>query len=382
MSGRKLLVIAGEASGDLHGGKLIEALLAADPSLKIAGIGGDRMQAAGMTLIRHIRETCFMGFAEVVRHLGKIRRTFAEVMHYAREEQPELAVLIDYPGFNLRLGKRLKALGTPVFYYIAPQVWAWHESRAQKMAAFVDRMAVIFPFEVDFFRRYGIDARFVGHPLMDGLQITLSRQEFFRWYDLDENAPLLAVFPGSRMQEIDRLLPMLLKTAEQLKSQYPKLQVAVSVAETISKQKMEARVKGFPVRLVPGCAYELMAYADAAVVKSGTSTLEAACFETPFCLVYKVSPLSFAIGKRVVKIPHIGLVNIVAGREIVKEFVQGDAVPDRILPEIERLLFDAAYRQEIKSSLAGVKGLLGTPGASVRTASLILEMLQEKRYAY
>ncbi len=229
----KILIVAGEASGDLHGARLLQALRRREPQLEAFGIGGDGMRAAGMRLLRHVRDMAFMGFAEVVTHLGEIRRTFQTIMEAAKGERPDLTVLIDYPGFNLRLGKKLKALGIPIFYYIAPQVWAWHTGRAEKMAAFVDRMAVIFPFEVEFFARYGIDARFVGHPLLDGFELRTEREEFFSRLGLS-NGPLLALFPGSRRQEVQRLMPPLAALVDRLVERHPDLQVVVSLVDTIS----------------------------------------------------------------------------------------------------------------------------------------------------
>lgn len=368
------MIIAGEASGDLHGGRLVAALKAREPSLEVFGIGGDRMAAAGMTLLRHVKDVAFMGFSEVVRHLGDIRRLFEDMEAAARREQPAVVVLIDYPGFNLRLGKRLKTLGFKIFYYIAPQVWAWHQSRAKKMAAFVERMAVIFPFEVDFFTKYGIDARFVGHPLLDGLEVTLTKKAFCETVGLSPERPILAVFPGSRKQEIDKLMPVVSGLAARLGEKHPSVQVAVSCAETISAAEVESFCVMDNMRVVSG-NYELMAFADAAVVKSGTSTLESACFGKPFCIMYKVSALSYWIGRRVVKIPFIGLVNIVAGREIVKEFIQERASAEEMFPEVERCLFDEVYRGQMIAELNEVRGMLGGPGAAERTAQMILEMV-------
>jgi lipid-A-disaccharide synthase len=375
-AGKKILMIAGEASGDLHGAGLIKALLQQNAALEIFGIGGDRMKAAGMTLHYHVSDVAFMGFTEVIKHLGDIKKVFDHLVEVARRQSPDLVVLIDYPGFNLRLGKKLKSLGFPIFYYIAPQVWAWHVSRAKRMAAFVDRMAVIFPFEVEFFAAYGIDARFVGHPLLDGLKIEHSKDEFCRRTGLSPTQPILALFPGSRKQEIEKLLPILMQTVDRLVERHPNLQIAVSRAETIEQSLVEPFLQNRQIRLVHGYNYELMAYATAAIVKSGTSTLETACFETPFCIIYKVSPMSYFIGRQVVQIPFIGLVNIVAKEEIAREFIQERANPEALAPEIERCLFDESYRQRMIASLTKIRGLLGGSGAAVRTAQMILEMIE------
>ena len=375
----KIMIIAGEASGDLHGGKLVSALVKKQSDINIFGVGGDNMKAAGMNLIYHVEDLAFMGFTEVVKHLGDIRKVFNALVTAAVEQQPDVVVLIDYPGFNLRLGKKLKALGFRIFYFIAPQVWAWHQSRAKKMAAFIDRMAVIFDFEVEFFSKYGIDARFVGHPLVDGLKSKMSREEFFAKINLAPETEILGLFPGSRNQEIEQLLPIMLETARRVRNKYPRLVIAISRADTIDDDKIQERLIGFDgCVVIKNAAYDLMAHARAAMVASGTATLETAGFQTPFVLLYKVSPLSYFIGKRVVKIPFIGLVNIVAGREIVKEFIQENASADFIIADIEQCLFDENFRRQQIKALEKIKEKLGAPGASDKTAALILEMTPSK----
>jgi len=375
---KKIMIVAGEASGDLHGGKLVESLMRKRPDVRVFGVGGDRMQAAGMELLFHVEDLAFMGFTEVVRHLGDIRRMFSALLRAARQQKPDIVVLIDYPGFNLRLGRKLKKLGFKIFYFISPQVWAWRQGRAKKMAAFIDRMAVIFEFEVDFFKKYGLDARFVGHPLVDGLHVVMSEAEFFGKYSLPTDAAVLGLFPGSRNQEVDQLLPAMLETAQQLRRNYPQLCVAVSQADTISDDKIAQHVFGYgDIVIVKNSAYELMTYSRAAMVASGTATLETAWFQTPFVILYKVSPFSYSIGKRVVKIPFIGLVNIVAGGKIVEEFIQDDVSADLLFPHVEKCLFNDNYRRRMQDELRSVKQKLGAPGASDKTAELILEMFSD-----
>jgi lipid-A-disaccharide synthase len=374
----KIMIVAGEASGDLHGGKLVSSLVQQQPNVEIFGVGGDNMRSAGMDLMFHVEDLSFMGFTEVIKHLGDIRKVFNSLVEAAIDQRPDIIVLIDYPGFNLRLGKKLKILGFKIFYFIAPQVWAWHQSRAKKMAGFIDRMAVIFDFEVDFFKKYGIDARFVGHPLVDGLKTKLSQEEFCATFNVPNDADILGLFPGSRNQEIDQLLPTMIETSQRLQQKYPQLVIAVSQAETISDEKMLQHLgDAGKIVIIKNAAYELMSTAKASMVASGTATLETACFQTPFVLLYKVSPFSYFIGKRVVKIPLIGLVNIVAGKEVVKEFIQENASADIILAEIEKSLFDAEYRNRQISELGQIKMKLGAPGASSKTAELILEMISE-----
>ncbi|MDZ7725563.1 MAG: lipid-A-disaccharide synthase [candidate division KSB1 bacterium] len=323
----------------------------------------------------HVRDVSFIGFSEVIKHIPTFRRIFNHLVQECKNRSADMVVLIDYPGFNLRFGSKAKKMGIPVFYYIAPQVWAWHQSRAKKMAVFVNKMAVIFDFEVPFFSKYGIDAEFVGHPLLDGLQVDMKKSEFAETYELNPEQPLLGLFPGSRRQEIEHLLPVMLETADRLKEYNPRLQVAVSQAETIDRDLLR-RIRNYPyIKTVVGHTYSLMNAADAAVVASGTATLETACFKTPFILAYQVSPLSYRIGLRLVKIPFIGLVNIVANEEVAREFIQIDLDPDDMAAQLKGLLYDEMVRSETIEKLTGVRERLGEPGAAARTAELVLEML-------
>ncbi|HOY44050.1 MAG TPA: lipid-A-disaccharide synthase [bacterium] len=372
----KVMLIAGEASGDLHGGKLVAALRGLEPELELFGVGGDRMAAAGMELYYHVNDLAYIGFIEVARHYLYFRRVFNRLIEVVKSRRPEVVVLIDYPGFNLRFAKAVKKLGISTFYYIAPQVWAWGQGRAAKMAGFVDQMAVLFAFEVDFFSRYQIKTTFVGHPLLEGMEVGLSRDEFMEKYDLNPGHPLLALIPGSRNQEVRHLLPPMLQTAERLRRNHPELQVVISQAASVEPQQFESLVAAAPwARAVKADYYPLMHYATAGMVASGTATLEAACADLPFALLYRVSPLSFAIGKQLVKIPNIGLVNIVAGEAVVPEFLQDDLVPDQMAPVVERLLFDEPARSAMQVKLAGVRNRLGEAGASQKTARLVLEQI-------
>jgi len=372
----KVMLIAGEASGDLHGGKLVEALRGLEPELELFGVGGDRMAAAGMELYYHVNDLAYIGFIEVARHYVYFRRVFNRLIKVVKSRRPQVVVLIDYPGFNLRFARAVKKLGISTFYYIAPQVWAWGQGRAAKMTGFIDQMAVLFAFEADFFARYNIKTTFVGHPLLEGMEVGLSGQEFMEKHGLTSSQPLLALIPGSRNQEVRNLLLPMLQTAERLRRLHPDLQVAVSQATTVEPQQLESLVADCPwARVVKADYYPLMRYATAGMVASGTATLEAACADLPFALLYRVSPLSFAIGKQVVKIPNIGLVNIVAGERVVPEFLQNEVVPTKLAPVMERLLYDAATREAMQQKLAGVRQKLGEAGASEKTARLVLGQL-------
>lgn len=371
----KIMIVAGEASGDLHGGRLVTALKRSDPDIDIFGVGGSHMQAAGMCLLYHADQLAYIGFVEVARHYFFFRRVFNHLLGEIKTRKPDVLVLIDYPGFNLRLAKAAKALGVKTFYYIAPQVWAWRENRAAKMARFIDEMAVIFDFEVPFFSRHGIDAHFVGHPLLEGMRPKFSRQEFFFKYGLDENRPVIALLPGSRRQEVQGLLPVMLEAANRIADKERGVQIAVSRAAGIPRSFIEPMTAAHAqVKIIDDATYDLLGVATAALVASGTATLETACFLVPFALVYKVAPLSFAIGKRLVKIPNIGLVNVVAGEKIINEYLQDEANTENLQIELQKLLHDSQLRRTLQQNLSAVKSKLGEPGASEKTARLILNI--------
>ncbi len=370
------MIVAGEASGDLHGGQLINELCKLDPQAEIFGMGGDRMRNAGMELYYHVDELAYIGFFEVIKHLGFFYKVFHHLIDELLRRKPDVLVLIDYPGFNLRLGKKARQLGVPVFYYIAPQVWAWHQSRAQKMAGFIKKMAVIFDFEVDFFKNAGIDATFVGHPLLDVLKFKYGRKEFFAKYKLDPGRPVLALLPGSRRQEIENLLPIMLETARVISGRHPEIQITVSQAPTIEDRLIQSMVLGIDgAVVVKNDTYEQVKYATAAIVASGTATLETALLDTPFVIGYKVSPVSYFMGKKLVKIPYIGLVNVVACEKIVQEFIQHDFNAGNLGPAVEKLLFDDHTRRDHLARLATVQKKLGKPGAAGRTAKLVMETI-------
>lgn len=373
---KRIMMVAGEASGDLHGGRLVRALQVCEKELQFFGVGGDHLAAAGMELLFHVSDLAYVGFSEIIKHLPHFKRVFDVLIKTAIVRKPDIVVLIDYPGFNLRLGKKLKSLGFKIFYFIAPQVWAWHRSRAQKMASFIDRMAVIFEFEVEFFSQYGIDTHFVGHPLVDSLNVKFERRAFLQKYDLDPHKPILALFPGSRKQEVANLLPAMLAAAQLLQQKYPELQCAVGLAATISVQMIKPHLAGhIDIHLIEGATYELMAFAAAAIVASGTATLEAGYFQLPSVLLYRVSSLSYFLGKHLVKIPHIGLVNIVGKEELAKEYIQSDIHPHTIALELEKCLFDKGYRQDKILKLSCIKQKLGESGAAEKTAALILDLI-------
>lgn len=379
----KVLIIAGEASGDLHGSNLVRAMKRQVSDLDVFGIGGDRMAAVGVRLIYHSSEVNFLGFVEVIRHLPFIRKMMQRMLDALQTEQPDLVVLIDYPGFNLRYAERIRKLNLPqmpaIFYYISPQVWAWHQSRVPKIAQLVDRMAVIFPFEVEIYEKVGLDTHFVGHPLLETLKITMNRLEFCRQHDLNPEQPILGLLPGSRRQEIERLLPVMIASVQRLSQQLPEVQFVLGVAETLPTDLIPSYLASCPVNitLVAGQNYEMINAADVMLVKSGTSTLETAIIGTPMIIIYKVNWLSYTLARLLVRIPNIGMANVVAGKRVVPELVQHQANVENIAALAHHLLTHPEKRQAMRQALEVVQTKLGDPGASDNAARLALELIDD-----
>ena len=372
----RVLIVAGEASGDLHGSSVVRALKLMSPSVEVAGVGGDRMRREGMELVRDIADLGFMGFVEVLRNLGTIRDLKRKLIGELERRRPDVVVLIDYPGFNLRFAREAKSRGIPVLYYISPQVWAWHRGRVKKMRSLVDRMKVVFPFEVEIYRKEGIDVEFVGHPLAEHIGTTCTRREFFSRNGLDPSKKLLGLFPGSRRQEIERILPVISRAAELLR-RGRELQVAIGVAPNLGKEFVgRSAGEGSRAVMVENGTYDLMAYADAAIVTSGTATLEAGWFGTPMAIVYRTSPLTYCIGRMLVDVPSIGLVNIVAGKNIVPEFIQGAMTVGNLSTAVGRFLDDESFAASVRRELSVIREKLGGPGASDRVARGILSLAE------
>jgi lipid-A-disaccharide synthase len=366
---RDVLIIAGEASGDLHGAGVAERLRALRPDLPLVGMGGDRMAAAGVQLFE--RAEGVVGFVEVLKHLPAHLRLLREVKAKLRSGRVGLVILIDYPGFNLRVAEAAHQAGVPVLYYITPQVWAWKPGRLTMMARVISKAAVILPFEEALLRGAGVDATFVGHPLLDRAVALPDKAEARRRLGLPIDGEVLALFPGSRAQEIERHLVAFGAVARELERRRPGLRVVVSVAPTI-----QLDASHLPYPMVRAQSFDVLRAADVALTKSGTTTLEAAVAGCPCAVVYKTSAITYWIARRLVNISHIGLLNVVAGREVAPEFVQGafttEAVADALAP-----LFDAqgAARQAMEQGMADVRRLLGEPGAAARVAEMASTML-------
>jgi lipid-A-disaccharide synthase len=370
---KRVMMIAGEASGDLHGSGVVRELKRIDPTIDVYGVGGDRMKREGMTLVYDIRELGFMGFVEVLKHLPFVRtmeRTLEQIVKFKR---PDVLVLIDYPGFNLRFAAIAKRYDVKIVYYISPQVWAWNKGRVKKMRGLVDKMLAIFPFEVDFYNREGIDAEFVGHPLMEVLNSQLDRANFCKRFGIDDNKNIIALFPGSRLQEIENIFPSMLKAAKAVAAELD-MEIAVGVAPTLEEKYFKTFFKVEGIHLVKGGTYELMQHAHFAFVTSGTATLETACFATPMFVVYKTSWLTYLVGRAMIRVKNIGLVNIVAEKRIVPEFIQHQASAQNLASSALEFLRDPQRMSEMKAELSKIKGMLGAHGASRTVAERIVQM--------
>ncbi len=371
MNSNSLLIIAGELSGDVQGGKLVAEIKKLSPDVKITGIGGDNMEAAGMELLHHIREMSFLGFTEVLKHLPFIHKIMNELTEWIETNRPETILLIDYPGFNLKLAARAKKLGCRVVYYISPQIWAWGGGRIKKIARFVDHMIVVFPFEEELYKSAGVKVDFVGHPILEGLNSEFTKEKFFENHALKLDNNVVGLLPGSRAQEVENLYLPMLEAVELMRRDLPNLQTVTGVSPTLNEDLYKNIEAGLRVEHSKA-TYDLMKHADLLFVASGTATLESACFGSPMIIVYKVSPISWLLGKMLIKLKNIGLVNIVAGRQIVPELLQSEVTAARLAAEGVSLLGDKTLMEDTIKKLLMVKESLGKTGASKRAAEIIV----------
>jgi lipid-A-disaccharide synthase len=372
-----VLVIAGEVSGDLHAGALAAALRARGAELALWGIGGDRLRAEGAELLYDVRQTAVMGFVEVLRHLGFFRRVFRHVLEEVDRRRPAVAILVDYPGFNLRLAPELRKRGVKVVYYVCPQVWAWHRSRIGSMARTIDRLAVIFPFEVDAFRDTGLRVDYVGHPLVD--ETAAARRAPPATLPWRGTGPRIALLPGSRRQEIRRILPVLAGAAGEIARRRPDAAFLLAAPSEPVADIARGALAGCPgadrIPIVTGVTREVLRQARAAWVASGTATMEACLMGCPQAVVYRTHPLSYLLGRALIRVPHIGMVNLVAGRGICPELIQHEATPGWLAEAVDPLLDDTQQRAAMLAGYDEVRGKLGGGGAADRAAAIVLEEL-------
>ena len=368
----KYYIIAGEASGDLHGSNLIREIRKRDSSASIRCWGGDMMEAAGATLVKHYRDLAFMGFVEVVKHLGTILRNMRFCRADILQFQPDVVIFIDYPGFNIPIAKFAKAKGFRTIYYISPQVWAWKEGRVKTLRKVIDKMLVILPFEKDFYRKWNYAVDYVGHPLTEVIEkFRISNFEF-----RNGEQPVIALLPGSRKQEISAKLPVMLEVSRH----FPQYRFVVAQAPSLDDTFIHSFTQGYPqVEVRKGATYPLLREAAAALVTSGTATLETALIGTPEVVCYKGSPISYAIAKRVINVKYISLVNLIMDRPVVKELIQDELTVDNLRRELDRILHDSDVRAKMLLDYAELWNILSAGGhASSTAAAEIVGLLEQK----
>ncbi|MGI8892418.1 MAG: lipid-A-disaccharide synthase [Bacteroidia bacterium] len=367
----KYYIIAGEASGDLHASNLVRELKKLDSEAEVHGWGGDMMQEQGVNIVKHYRDLAFMGFIEVIANL----RTILQNIRFCKEDilnfNPDIIILVDYPGFNLRIASFAKLKGFKVFYYISPQIWAWKQSRVHQIKKHVDKMFVILPFEEKFYKDFDYKVDFVGHPLLDAIVQRKSDKQEFREKNHLEAKPIVALLPGSRQQEIATMLPLMLS----VKKDFPDYEFVVGAAPSVHESFYEKVINDKSVKVVSGQTYDLLEHSEAALVTSGTATLETALFEVPEVVCYKGNKLSYLIARSLVKVDFISLVNLIMGKEIVKELIQDELNKQNLKMELEKLLYNDEYRIQIKGNYKILKEKLGGSGASAETAKLMWNYL-------
>jgi lipid-A-disaccharide synthase len=387
----QILVVAGEASGDDHAARLVAAIREFCVNAEFFGVGGEEMRAQGVRILTPASELAVVGLMEVVGHLPAIWQALRSIGRVLKTARPDLVILVDFPDFNFWVARLARYYRVPVLYYISPQVWAWRTYRVRTLARLTDRLVVIFPFEADFYRTQGVSVDYVGHPFRETLPPLADRRTFLLGHNLDPEALTIALLPGSRAGEIERHLPTMLKAAGLIHRSIPQAQFILPLASTAPAGLVQsicfggvgAGLKPAPtalrLRIIPGQAYQALGAAHAAVVASGTATVEAALAGTPAVIVYRVSPLTFAVGRRLVRVPHVGMANLLAGERVFPELLQDDFTPERLAHEVLSLIRDPGRLEAVRCGLATVISRLGGPGASARAARVALELIASAR---
>jgi lipid-A-disaccharide synthase len=397
----KILIVAGEASGDDHAARLVAAIREVAPQAKFFGVGGGALEGQGVRLLCHASELAVVGLLEVVKHLPSIWRGLAAIGRSLKSERPDLAILVDFPDFNFWVARLAKYWQVPVLYYISPQVWAWRTYRVRTIARLTDRMVVIFPFEADFYKERGVAVEYVGHPFRETLPPLPDRKTFLAAYNLDPERLTIALLPGSRAGEIERHLPIILKAAHLIHQAIPETQFILPLASTAPAGLVEGMVREFwdnlivgadprvrpgrthrcapTIKIIAGQSYQAMGAAQVAVVASGTATVEAALAAVPTVIVYRVSPLTFAVARRLIRVEHVGMANLLAGERVFPELIQDDFTPEHLAREVLNLIKDPERMIAVRRGLARVIRRLGGPGASARAAKVAMELMSWPR---
>ena len=374
-----IMIIAGEASGDMHGANMVAAMKQINPELTFCGIGGSELLKQGMEPLYDASQIAVVGLSEVFSHLKDIRQAMRNIDDRLRRQHPRLLILIDFPDFNLMTAKKAKRYDIPVFYYISPQVWAWRSGRVKKIARLVDKMAVILPFEKDFYHDKGVEVEFVGHPLMDTVRPAMAKEDFLAKHAITPSGKVVGILPGSRKKEISAMLPTFLEVAKMLAADLPDLTFVCPLAPTLTLKDLQQNgldTTQLNIKVISGDRYDLMAACDAVMAVSGTVTLELAILNVPMVVAYRVSPLTYFLGRRLIKVKYASLVNLVAGKEVVPEMLQHAMTSENIYRHLLQLLTQEKKYKEMRQELLKVVKKLGGAGASQRAAQLALSMIR------
>ena len=376
---KKIFIVAGEASGDLHGADLTRALVTLDPEVTVVGMGGEQMRRAGVRLLIDAGDLAPVGVTDVLPRLSALWRAFWQLRRSLGAEHPNLLLLIDFPDFNMLLARASRRIGIPVLYYVSPQVWAWRRGRIRTLKRLVEKMLVIFPFEEAVYREAGVPVAFVGHPMLDRLCEVPSREEARRGLGCGESDLIVGLLPGSREGEVRQQLPVLKESVAHIARTAPEIQFLLAVAGSLPQRLVETLLQGSNsrIRLVQGQTYQVMRAADLLITASGTATLEAGLLGTPMIIVYRVSQITWWVGRLLVDVPFVGMVNLVSGTQVVPELLQRDFTPERVAKTALELLHSPGGLGAIRQRLQEVRGRLGEEGASLRAAQEVLKTLQE-----
>jgi len=380
MAEKNILIVAGEVSSDLHSANLIKELKKISPDLKFFGLGGKFMLQEGADLICDLTEMATVGFWDVIKNFKKFKNIFEKTLYFIEKKSPQLAILVDYPGFNLRLAEELKKRNIPVIYYISPQVWAWGKNRIKKIKDNVDLMLVLFKFEEEFYKKYNINALCVGHPLLDIVKPSLDKESFLKKFLLPLTKYTISLLPGSRLNEVKFNLPLMLKTSALIYEKLKDVKFLILKPSSLNEELYQSYLKGYkiPLYIISNATYDGLSISDFAIVCAGTATLETALLNIPMVIIYKLSFINWLILRPLVKVPYIGMVNIVAKRKIIPEFIQYQIKPKRIAEYITETITDEEKIKSIKASLSQIKSSLGTPQASLQAAKIIYNFLEQK----